>query len=128
MNCGPRRPGKGNDMLEIKVNGDEVRGCFDNDFNTMLEDTKRVLGAMYLGIKSRAKEEKAEEAIKIWKGCVLATVIDLENIMKIVRIPISFIDQLIRENPGQESAMYSRLKRRYEGYRRAESIHESLKG
>lgn len=43
-------------------------------------------------------------------------------------IPISFIDQLIRENPGQESAMYSRLKRRYEGYRRAENIHESLKG
>ena len=41
-------------------------------------------------------------------------------------IPISFIDQLIRENPGQESAMYSRLKRKYEGYRRAESIHGSL--
>lgn len=43
-------------------------------------------------------------------------------------IPISFIDELIKEHPGQESAMYSRLKRRYEGYRRAENIHESLKG
>lgn len=41
-------------------------------------------------------------------------------------IPISFIDRLIKENPGQESAMYSRLKRKYEGYRRAESIHGSL--
>ena len=86
MNCGPRRPAEGNDMLEIKVNGDEVRGCFDNDFNTMLEDTKKVLGAMYMGIKRRAKEEKAEEAIKIWKGCVLVTVMDLENIMKIVPV------------------------------------------
>lgn len=86
MNCGPRRPGKGNDMLELKIKGDTVEGFFDSDFPTMLEDTKVLLGAMYQSIKTRAKEGKAEEAVKIWKGCVLATVIDLENIMKIVPV------------------------------------------
>ena len=86
MNCGPRRPGKGNDMLELKVNGIEVHGVAEGDFNTMLEDTKRALGAMYKTVIGRAKEEKAEEAVKIWKGCVLVTVMDIENIMKIVPV------------------------------------------
>lgn len=86
MNCGPRRPGKGNDMLEIKVNGSTVEGFFDGDFNTTLKDTQKVLASMYKSIKERAVPEKAKEAVSIWKGCVIATVVDIENNTEIVPV------------------------------------------
>lgn len=73
MNCGLRRPGKGNDMLEIKIDGSIASGNMSGDFETLIDDTRSVLTTIYTAIEERCTEndEDLEKARNIWCWMVL---------------------------------------------------------